>query len=69
MPASHRSGRCSGRRALLRGLTATTLCAPFIAKQLYPAQFADIDPVEEPRKYHERYLSVAFEGNWMARLS
>jgi len=41
----------------------------YIAKQLYPAQFADIDPVAELRKYHERFLPVAFEGTWMARLS
>ena len=41
----------------------------FIAKQLYPDQFADIDPVDELRQYHERYLPVTFEGTWMARLT
>ncbi len=41
----------------------------FIAKQLYPAAFADIDPVAELRSYHERFLPVAFEGCWMARLT
>ena len=41
----------------------------FIAKQLYPDRFADIDPVGELRQYHERYLPVTFEGTWMARLT
>lgn len=41
----------------------------FIAKQLWPGPFADIDPVAELRAYHERYLPVRFEGTWMARLS
>lgn len=41
----------------------------FMAKALWPAQFADIDPVAELRDYHARYLPVAFEGTWMARLT
>jgi len=41
----------------------------FIAKQLYPVQFTDIDPVAELRLYHERSLPVTFEGTWMARLT
>jgi iron complex transport system substrate-binding protein len=41
----------------------------FIAKSLWPAQFADIDPEGELRAYHEKYLPVAFEGTWMARLT
>jgi ABC-type Fe3+-hydroxamate transport system substrate-binding protein len=41
----------------------------FIARALWPAQFADIDPVAELRDYHARYLPVAFEGTWMARLT
>lgn len=40
-----------------------------LAKQLYPAQFTDVDPVTELRRYHERYLPVKFEGTWMARLT
>lgn len=40
----------------------------FIAKQLYPAQFADIDPVAELRRYHERYLPVKYSGSWMVSL-
>jgi iron complex transport system substrate-binding protein len=41
----------------------------FIAKQLYPDEFADIDPGAELRRYHEQFLPVAFEGTWMARLA
>lgn len=41
----------------------------YIAKQIFPAPFSDIDPVEELRQYHQRYLPVKFEGTWMARLT
>jgi ABC-type Fe3+-hydroxamate transport system substrate-binding protein len=41
----------------------------FIAKQLYPDRFSDIDPVEELRRYHEQFLPVTFEGTWMARMT
>ena len=40
----------------------------YIAKQLFPAQTADLDPVSELHAYHEKYLPVKFEGTWMARL-
>jgi ABC-type Fe3+-hydroxamate transport system substrate-binding protein len=41
----------------------------YLAKQIYPKQFTDIDPVDELRRYHEAYLPVRFEGTWMARLA
>ncbi len=41
----------------------------YLAKQLYPDRFEDIDPVAELRRYHERFLPVTFEGCWMARLT
>ena len=41
----------------------------YLAKQLYPDQFADIDPVAELRRYHEQFLPVTFEGTWMTRLT
>jgi ABC-type Fe3+-hydroxamate transport system substrate-binding protein len=41
----------------------------YIAKQVFPAEFSDIDPIGELRAYHERYLPVTFEGTWMARLT
>ena len=40
----------------------------YLAKQVYPEQFADIDPVGELRRYHEQFLPVHFEGTWMTRL-
>ena len=43
--------------------------AQYLAKQLYPEQFSDIDPVEELRRYHEHFLPVTFEGTWMTRLT
>lgn len=41
----------------------------YLAKQLHPAEFADIDPVAELRRYHEQFLPVPFEGTWMTRLT
>lgn len=41
----------------------------YIAKQLHPDAFTDIDPVESLRRYHEQFLPVKFEGCWMARLT
>ena len=41
----------------------------YLAKQLYPQQFADIALVAELRRFHEQFLPVAFEGTWMTRLS
>ncbi len=41
----------------------------FLAKQLYPERFGDIDPVAELRRYHEQFLPVTFDGTWMARLT
>lgn len=41
----------------------------YIAKQLHPDLFGDIDPVESLRRYHEQFLPVHFDGCWMARLS
>jgi ABC-type Fe3+-hydroxamate transport system substrate-binding protein len=40
----------------------------YIAKQLHPEVFGDIDPVESLRRYHEQFLPVKFEGCWMARV-
>jgi ABC-type Fe3+-hydroxamate transport system substrate-binding protein len=40
----------------------------YIAKQLYPEQFADVDPVQSFRDYHAKYLPVEFSGTWMLGL-
>ena len=34
----------------------------YLAKQIFPGPFADIDPVDELRRYHEAFLPVRFEG-------
>ncbi|PZU84624.1 MAG: iron siderophore ABC transporter substrate-binding protein [Chelatococcus sp.] len=40
----------------------------YLAKRLYPEQFADIDPVANFKAYHEKYLPIAFGGTWMLTL-
>ena len=41
----------------------------YIAKQLYPDEFSDVEPEKALREFHRRYLPVAYEGTWMARLT
>lgn len=41
----------------------------YLAKQLHPEQFADIDPLAELRRFHEQWLPIGFEGCWMTRLA
>lgn len=38
----------------------------YIAKQLYPEVFKDLDPELAFKTYHEKYLPVAYAGTWMA---
>jgi iron complex transport system substrate-binding protein len=40
----------------------------YMAKQFYPEQFADIDPVKGLADFHARFLPVSFSGTWFARL-
>lgn len=40
----------------------------YIAKQLHPAAFSDVDPVASLRRYHETFLPVPLSGTWMTRL-
>lgn len=40
----------------------------YIAKQLYPEQFADVDPAKAFATYYSRYMPVAFNGTWMLGL-
>lgn len=57
--------------ALEHGLARTLFdfaVMQFIAKRLYPAQFADVDPVANLAKFHQRYLPVPFTGTWMVAL-
>jgi ABC-type Fe3+-hydroxamate transport system substrate-binding protein len=58
--------------AMQHGLARTLFdftAMQFIAKQLYPAQFADVDPEANLRRYHERYLPITYGGVWMLRLA
>ena len=40
----------------------------YIAKQLYPEAFRDVDPEASFRSYHAKYLPVGYAGTWMLRL-
>jgi iron complex transport system substrate-binding protein len=37
----------------------------YIAKQLYPEAFKDVDPNASFRSYHQKYLPVSYSGTWM----
>jgi iron complex transport system substrate-binding protein len=53
--------------SLIRSLT-DWISLQYIAKQLYPEQFAAIDPIASLKEFHERFLPVSFAGTWMAKL-
>lgn len=40
----------------------------FIAKAMYPQQFADIDPEASMRAFFTKYLPVTYEGTWMMQV-
>jgi iron complex transport system substrate-binding protein len=40
----------------------------YIGKRLYPDAFKDVDPDASFRRYHEKYLPVAYSGTWMLPL-
>ena len=40
----------------------------YIAKQLHPDAFADVDPIDSLKRYHETFLPITFAGTWMTRL-
>lgn len=37
----------------------------FVAKAMYPEQFADVDPEASLRDYFNKYLPVKYDGTWM----
>ena len=58
--------------AIEHGLARTLfdyVAMQYIAKRLYPAAFADVDPVKSFAEYHAKYLPVPFSGTWMASLA
>jgi ABC-type Fe3+-hydroxamate transport system substrate-binding protein len=67
LPAVRAGNVYTVEHSLVRSLT-DWISLQFIAKQLYPDQFADVDPVASLREFHERFLPVPFAGTWMGRL-
>jgi len=64
-----RAGRVYAiEHGLARSLT-DVIAMQFIAKALYPARFADVDPEANLRRYHETYLPIRFEGTWMGSVA
>lgn len=65
------AGRRGEFHAIEHGLCRTLFdytAMQYIAKRLYPAAFADVDPVKSFADYHAKYLPVPFSGTWMASL-
>jgi iron complex transport system substrate-binding protein len=56
--------------AIQHGLARTLfdfVAMQYIAKELYPDAFADVDPYENLRAYHAKWLPIRFGGVWMVR--
>ena len=68
LPAIRRGELHAVDAGLARSLPDWT-AMQYIAKQLHPAGFSDVDPVAGLRAYYDTYLPVRFEGTWMARLT
>ena len=64
-----RHGELHGIEADVRALAADWIAMQYLAKQLHPQRFGDVDPVTSLRAYHEAYLPMRFEGTWMVRAS
>lgn len=68
--AEMKAGRTGEIHAIEHGLCRTLfdyVAMQYIAKQLYPKAFADVDPVASFAEYHAKYLPVPFSGTWMAK--
>ena len=66
------AGKAREIHAVEHGLCRTLfdyVAMQYIAKRLYPAAFADVDPVKSFADHHAKYLPVAFSGTWMASLA
>lgn len=63
------AGKAGEIHAIEHGLCRTLfdyVAMQYIAKRLYPAAFADVDPVKSFADYHRDFLPVPFSGTWMA---
>ena len=77
-PYAQRSGwsslkavRTGEIHAIEHGLCRTLfdfVAMQYIAKQLYPDAFKDVDPDASFRSYHAKYLPVPYSGTWMTRI-
>ena len=64
--------RSGNVHAIEHGLCRTLfdfVALQYMAKQLYPDVFADLDPEKAFREYHAKYLPVSYSGTWFLPLS
>lgn len=57
--------------AIEHGLCRTLIdfaAMEFIGQRLYPDAFSDVDPHASLQAFHEKYLPVAWSGNWMTAI-
>lgn len=69
--SSLRAVRGGQLHAIEHGLCRTLfdfVAMQYIAKQLYPDAFRDVDPDASFKAYHAKYLPVAYSGTWMLGL-
>jgi iron complex transport system substrate-binding protein len=67
LPAVRAGNVYTVEHSLVRSIT-DWVSLQYLAKQLYPDQFRDVDPEASLRQFHERFLPVSFSGTWMTRL-
>lgn len=41
----------------------------YVAKAMHPDAMSDIDPVAGLRRFHDRFMPIPFEGQWMVRMA
>ena len=62
-----RDGQLHGIEATLSRSLLDWVAIQYMAKQMFPDRFGDLDPVAALRRYHATYLPIAFDGTWMIR--
>jgi len=69
--ADLKAAKTGSIHAIEHGLARTLfdfVAMQYIAKQLYPDAFQDVDPEASFKAYHAKYLPVAYGGTWMLGL-
>lgn len=64
-----RGGQLHGIEATLSRSLLDWVAIQYMAQQILPERFADLDPIAALRRYHETYLPIAFDGTWMVKAS